>query len=335
MNSSGENAAQPLLAVENLRTRLLTRRGLVSVVDGVTFTVHSGQTFGIVGESGCGKSMLCKTLLRLLPRTAQVAPDADILLDGRPIQGLSEKALNRIRGKEIAMVFQNPMASLNPVMTVGAQVAEPLRRHLDMASAPARLRAAALLATVGIPLPKKSLDQFPHQMSGGMRQRVAIAMAVAAYPRLLIADEPTTALDVTVQADILDLLDHIQQERRMAMILVTHDLALVACRAHEVAVMYAGKIVERADTASLFKQPRMPYTRALLDARPRLGNPAHMPLSTINGRPPDLIRPLSGCRFAPRCPRMRKRCKLEEPVLCADAEGTHRYACWYPLGGRA
>ena len=335
MNASGEKAAPPLLAVENLRTRLLTPRGLVSAVDGVTFTVHSGQTFGIVGESGCGKSMLCKTLLRLLPRTAEVAPDAGILLDGRPIQGLSEKALNRIRGKEIAMVFQNPVASLNPVMTVGAQLAEPLRHHLGMASAPARQRAATLLATVGIPLPERSLDQFPHQMSGGMCQRVAIAMALAADPRLLIADEPTTALDVTVQADILDLLDHIQQERRMAMILVTHDLALVARRAHEVAVMYAGKIVERADTASLFQQPRMPYTRALIDARPRLDNAPHTPLSTINGRPPDLIRPPSGCRFAPRCPRVRQRCELEEPVLRADGDGTHRYACWYPLGGGA
>lgn len=334
MNATTQQRARPLMTVENLRTRLLTRSGYVRAVDGVSFSLNRGQTFALVGESGCGKSMLCKTLLRLLPVSAVVSPDTRIIFDGNPIHALSEKPLNRIRGKDITMIFQDPMSSLNPVMTIGDQVAEPLRHHLKMPRRAARDKTLALMAAVGIPMPHQRVHFFPHQLSGGLCQRVAIAMALAAGPKLLIADEPTTALDVTVQAEILDLLARLQTERRMAVILVTHDLGLAAGRAQEVAVMYAGKIVEQAATAALFDTPRMPYTRSLIAAIPRLDNSPHTMLATIDGHAPDLIRPPEGCRFAPRCPKVRSRCKAEDPPLRSDGDDTHRYACWYPCTGQ-
>jgi peptide/nickel transport system ATP-binding protein len=331
---TASDSSGPLLIIENLRTHLPTDRGLVRAVDGVSFTLDRGKTLGLVGESGSGKSMLCRTILGLLPRTAIVSEDASIRFDGREITQLPEKGLNRLRGLEIAMIMQDPMLSLNPTMTVGTQIAESLTYHLGMKRKPARGRAIELLKSVGIPMPERRVDQYPHQLSGGLRQRVAIAIALACEPKLLIADEPTTALDVTVQVEVLDLLQHLQTEQNMAMILITHDLGVVAGRTHKIAVMYAGNIVEMAPTSELFSHVRMPYTCALMDSIPRLADPPHTRLSTIAGQPPDLIGLPPGCRFAPRCPMAGKRCLEEDPPFEAHARGDHMFACWYPVGDR-
>ena len=331
---TASDSSGPLLIVESLKTYLPTDRGLVRAVDGVSFTLDRGKTLGLVGESGSGKSMLCRTILGLLPCAAVVSRDASIRFDGREISQLPEKGLNRLRGLEIAMIMQDPMSSLNPTMTVGNQIAESLIYHLGMKRKPARGRAIELLKSVGIPMPERRVDQYPHQLSGGLRQRVAIAIALACEPKLLIADEPTTALDVTVQAEVLDLLQHLQEERNMAMILITHDLGVVAGRTHKIEVMYAGKIVEQAQTSEFFSDMRMPYTRALMDSIPRLADPPHTRLSTIAGQPPDLIDPLQGCRFAPRCPMAGKRCLVEDPPFEAHDRGDHMFACWYPVGNR-
>ncbi len=330
----------PLLSVENLYAHLPTSRGVVHAVDGVSFSIDQGKTLGVVGESGSGKSIMCRALLGLLPPGALMPGEVRIRFDGQDLNGLSEKELRRIRGKEIAMIFQDPMTSLNPVMTVGGQVAESLRHHLKTKRKQARERAVELLRIVGVPTPEERVDQYPHQLSGGLRQRVAIAIALACEPKLLIADEPTTALDVTVQADILDLLAREQARRDMAMILITHDLGVAASRTHEIAVMYAGKIVERSSTSELFSGTRMPYTRALMDAIPRLVDPPHTRLKTIDGQPPDLIHPPRGCRFAPRCQRAEPRCEKKEPALVGRngcGHRTHWFACWRPIsvGGAA
>lgn len=328
---------QPLLTVENLTTHLLARNGVVRAVDGVSFNLNRGETLAIVGESGSGKSMLCRTILGLFPRCTQrtegLFSGGQICFDGKDLDQATPSELMRIRGKEIAVILQDPMSSLNPVMTVGRQIAEPLRHHLGMKCKAARERAITLLDSVGLPQPGNKVDAYPHQLSGGMRQRVVIAMALACEPKLLIADEPTTALDVTVQAEILNLLDRIRLDRNMGMILVTHDLGVVAGRAQHTAVMYAGKIVEQAPTAELFANMRMPYTRALMDAIPRLEDPSQTRLNTISGQPPNLASPMLGCRFAPRCTNALKDCFSEEPALEQDAiNPAHRYACWYPLG---
>lgn len=322
----------PLLSVEDLCVSFPTPREVVHAVDGVSFFLETGKTLGIVGESGCGKSMLCRSLLRLLPRSAVVPKKARAVLDGVDLLSLNEEALRRLRGRKIAIVLQNPLSSLHPLIKIGRQIAEPLIHHMGMHPTDARRKVVELLVSVGIPAPEKRADQFPHQLSGGMRQRVAIAMALSCHPRLLIADEPTTALDVTVQAEILDLLAQLQQKHRMAMILVTHDFRVAIGRTHETAVMYAGKIVERAPTEKLFDHSRMPYTRALLAAIPRLKNPAHTPLPAINGQPPDLLALQSGCRFAPRCPKVLPRCQEEEPPLRSNGLERHWFACWYPEG---
>jgi peptide/nickel transport system ATP-binding protein len=327
---TASDSSGPLLIVKNLKTHLLTDRGLVRAVDGISFTLDRGMTLGLVGESGSGKSMLCRTILGLLPRAAIMSRDASIIFDGREITQLPEKGLNRLRGLEIAMIMQDPMLSLNPTMTVGTQITESLTYHLGMKRKPARGRAIELLKSVGIPMPERRVDQYPHQLSGGLRQRVAIAIALACEPKLLLADEPTTALDVTVQTEVLDLLQHLQKERDMAMILITHDLGVVAGRAHEIAVMYAGKIVEQAQTSELFSDMRMPYTRALMDSIPRLDDPPHTRLSSIAGQPPDPIGLPIGCRFAPRCPVAGKRCLEEDPPFEAHDRGGHLFACWYP-----
>jgi oligopeptide/dipeptide ABC transporter ATP-binding protein len=322
----------PLLSVENLGVRFPSRNGTVRALNGVTFRLEAGRTLGLVGESGCGKSVLCRCLLRLLPSGVRIGPEARVVFDGTDLLRLKEKALNRIRGKEMAMVFQDPIGTLHPLMTVGRQVAEPLVHHMGAHPADARRKAVALLASVGIPTPDRRADAYPHQLSGGMRQRAAIAVALACGPRLLVADEPTTALDVTVAAEILDLLDRLQAARGMAMILVSHDLAVVAGRAHETAVMYAGRIVEQGPTEVLFQRPRMPYTRMLLDARPRLEDLPHTRLASIEGHLPDPTRSGAGCPFAPRCPRARTRCRETAPRLREAGEGEHRFACWYPEG---
>jgi peptide/nickel transport system ATP-binding protein len=324
-------AAPPLLSIERLSVRIDTPRGVVRAVDDVSLALPAGRTLGIVGESGSGKTMLAKAVLRLLPLRAQCS--GAVRLDGHALHTLSGEALRALRGRTMAVVLQDPMTSLNPVLSVGTQIVETLRAHLDVRAAAARERALELLAAVGIPEPARRLAQFPHQFSGGMRQRVAIAIALSCEPRLLIADEPTTALDVTVQAQILDLLAREQRRRGMALVLITHDLGVVAGRTDEVAVMYGGRVLEHAPTRSLFRAMRSPYTKALLAAIPRIDAPPHTPLAAIPGRPPDLARLPAGCAFAPRCEHASARCTAERPPLVAADSGSHAVACWHPTGG--
>ena len=328
---SAKGQIKPLLAVENLHTFLPTPEGQVHAIDGISFVLEPGKTLGVVGESGSGKTMTAYSLMGLLPRNAIISPETTIEFLGHNLVGLAGSQLRRILGKDIAMIFQDPMTSLNPVIKVGQQITEVLGHHLQMDKQTAREHATELLKQVGVPMAGRRFSQYPHQLSGGLRQRVAIAIALACEPQLLIADEPTTALDVTVQAQILDLLAKLQQDKQMAMILISHDLGVVAGRTHETAVMYAGKIVEQAATHELFNNITMPYTRALMDAVPRLTNPPHTILQAIGGQPPNLVDPPPGCRFAPRCTRAKARCRQEEPALINIEGQSHRFACWYPL----
>jgi peptide/nickel transport system ATP-binding protein len=319
----------PLLSIEGVSVSLPTPRGALKAVDNVDLAVAAGSTLGVVGESGCGKTMLSRAILQLLPKRARLS--GRVMFNGRDLASLPAEALRRLRGPELAVVFQDPMTSLNPVLTVGTQLVETLQAHLGMDIPAAVRRGAELLAEVGIPAPEQRLRQYPHQLSGGMRQRVAIAIALSCEPKLLIADEPTTALDVTIQAQILDLLAREQRRRHMAMILITHDLGVVAGRTDEVAVMYAGRVVERAPTTALFARMRMPYTEALLAAIPKLDSPPHTPLPAIAGRPPDPTRPLPGCSFAPRCKYADGQCHGSKPPLADPAHSGALYACWHPL----
>ena len=329
--ATGMPGSGPLLRVEHLRTEFPTPRGLVRAVDDVSFTLERGKTLGVVGESGSGKSVLSRTIMGLLPRSAQRS--GEVTFEGRRIHELDAAGYRELWGTEMAMVFQDPMTALNPVMKVGRQITESLRYHLDMDKSEARETAVALLRAVRIPEAERRFNAYPHEMSGGMRQRVVIAVALACGPKLLFADEPTTALDVTVQAQILDLLAEQQRDRYMAMVLVTHDLGVVAGRADEIAVMYAGRIVEKADTKVLFREMRMPYTEALLNAIPKLADPSHTRLAAIGGRPPDLVDPPKGCPFSPRCPYARERCQEERPELTpSESNPDHLYACFYPVG---
>ena len=323
-------AEQALLRVDSLKVYFRAARGLVRAVDGVSFALARGCTLGVVGESGSGKSVLARSLLGLLPDGATIRAGGHILFDGQDLSRQSEAALRRIRGRRIAMVFQDPMTALNPVMPVGGQIAQVLRHHFGMGTAAARTRGLELLASVGVPSPRQRLDEFPHQLSGGMRQRVMIALALACDPELLIADEPTTALDVTVQAQILDLLRRQQAERGMALILISHDLGVVARLADRIAVMYAGRMVEQASAQALFADMRMPYTAALFRSIPRLANPSHTRLEVIDGRPPDLAADLTGCRFAPRCRLADARCRAEEPPTEREPPD-HEFTCWHPV----
>ena len=329
--AAGDKVDGPLLEVEDIRTHFLTPSGTVRAVDGVSFTLDRGKTLGVVGESGSGKTILSRSVMGLLP-SRNVVRQGAIRYQGHSISDYSPEQMRSIWGTEMGMIFQDPMTSLNPVMKIGNQITESLRYHLDMDKREARETAIALLTSVGIPEPAQRVDEYPHQLSGGMRQRVMIAVSLACGPRLLFADEPTTALDVTVQAQILDLLQAQQTERHMAMILVTHDLGVVAGRTDEIAVMYAGKVVEKAPTSVLFSEMRMPYTEALLNSIPKLEHDSHTRLQIIGGRPPDLIDPPSGCNFSPRCPYAQPRCFEDEPPLRdADTPG-HQFACWYPVG---
>lgn len=323
----------PLLEVKDLVTHFSTPRGVVRAVDGVSFTLEAGRMLGIVGESGSGKTVLSRAILGLTPKRAVARAGGEIRFQGRDLRGLDEAALREVRGTGIAMIFQDPMTALNPVMRIGQQIMEPLRYHFGLSKRVALNQAIELLGQVGIPSPHKRVDEYPSQLSGGMRQRVMIAIALSCEPRLLIADEPTTALDVTVQAQILDLLQRLQQERDMAIILISHDLNVVGGRADEVAVMYAGQIVERGPARALFGEARMPYTHALLRSSPRLDEPSHTRLSAIPGRPPDLANPPAGCRFNPRCDRRGAKCTVELPPLIPDDDFDHVYRCWYPVGG--
>ena len=325
--------AEALLELEGVGVELATARGPLRAVDQVSLTLAAGRTLGIVGESGSGKTMLARAVLRLLPPNARMS--GGVRLDGRELTTLAPEALRQLRARSIAVVFQDPMTSLNPVLTIGTQIVETLQAHMEMDTTHARVRAVELLAEVGIPTPEARLRQYPHHLSGGMRQRVAIAIALSCEPRLLIADEPTTALDVTVQAQILDLLAREQRRRQMALVLITHDLGVVAGRTDEVAVMYAGRIVERAATRTLFKAMRMPYTQALLAAIPRIDAAPHTLLTTIPGAPPDMTRPAPGCAFAPRCAFADARCGEARPALVAPDAADHQFACWHPIAHAA
>ncbi|HEU4450898.1 MAG TPA: ABC transporter ATP-binding protein [Gaiellaceae bacterium] len=293
-----------LLEVRDLQTHFFMREGVVRAVDGVTFSLEKGKTLGLVGESGCGKSVTALSIMGLIPKPPARIVGGSVRFEGRDLAKLKERELEDIRGKEIAMIFQDPMTSLNPTIKISTQITEVLRRHLDMSKEQARRRAIELLEEVRIPNAAERLNDYPHRFSGGMRQRVMIASALACKPKLLIADEPTTALDVTIQAGILDLLDELRREYEMAMIIITHDMGVVAETADNIAVMYAGQIVEYAPALDLFERPEHPYTEALLAALPQLEaeDAREGRLTAIPGLPPSLIDPPDGCRFAPRCP---------------------------------
>ena len=326
----GGHASRPLLQVEGLRTEFATVRGPLRAVDGVSFHVRLGETLGVVGESGSGKSVLMRTLMGLLPRRG-VSTSGQAAFDGVDLLG-PRRATSPLWGTEVAMVFQDPMTALNPTKRVGEHISESLRYHRKLSHKDARERSIDLLDQVGISDPARRYTQYPHELSGGMRQRVTIAVALACEPKLLIADEPTTALDVTVQKQILDLLADLQAERGMAMILVTHDLGVVAGRTHRLAVMYAGRMVETSTTETVFANMRHPYTEALLASIPRIEQPSQTPLEALPGRPPDLMELDQGCRFAPRCRYATDRCRVEDPMLLFDRAG-HGVACWYPRNG--
>ena len=314
-----------LLDVRALRTSFSTPQGEARAVDGVSFSIDAGRTLGLVGESGCGKTMTALSILRLTPPAARIV-GGSIVFDGRDLLTLSAAEMRRIRGNAIAMIFQEPMSSLNPVFTVGNQIAEAVRLHQGLNRRSAHDKAIEMLKLVDIPEAERRVDEYPHQLSGGMRQRVMIAMALSCHPRVLIADEPTTALDVTIQAQILDLLAGLQRRLGMAMILVTHDLGIVAERADDVAIMYAGRIVERAPVAAIFSSPRHPYTRGLLRSIPKVGADRARRLEAIPGVVPDLLQLPSGCHFRDRCGRAISRCTAIDPSLDELRPG-HWAAC--------
>ncbi len=317
----------PLLDVQDLRTHFFTREGVVQAVDGISLSVDRGKVLGIVGESGCGKSVTALTLMRLIPSPPARIVSGRILFDGRDLLQLPESEMRKLRGDRIAMVFQEPMTSLNPVFTIGNQIAEILKVHRGLGRREALARAGDLLVRVGIPDPDRRLREYPHQLSGGMRQRVMIAMAVACEPALIIADEPTTALDVTVQAQILRLLRGLSESSGTALVLISHDLGVIAETAHTVAVMYAGRIVEYTTTEQLFAHPRHPYTLGLLKSLPRFTEGEKKRLEAIPGTVPKLSELPKGCKFNPRCPFVVDRCYREEPPL-EDKERGHRARCW-------
>jgi len=326
-----------LLEVDDLRTYFKTRAGEVHAVDGVSIAVERGKTLGIVGESGCGKSVTALSIMGLLPPSGRIV-SGSIRFDGRELTRMSQRELEDIRGRQIAMIFQDPMTSLNPTLRIGTQIMETMQRHLDVSRDEARKRAIDLLEEVHIPNARQRLDDYPHRYSGGMRQRVMIAIALSCNPRLLIADEPTTALDVTVQAGILDLLEELREEHEMSMIIITHDMGVVAEAADDIAVMYAGQIVEQTSAEELFDHPEHPYTEALLGALPQLEGEGvrRGRLTAIPGRPPDLLDPPTACRFAPRCPyaSFDDSCAKEPPELREIRPG-HLVRTAHPAGERA
>ncbi|GIN37911.1 MULTISPECIES: ABC transporter ATP-binding protein [Heyndrickxia] len=316
----------PLLEVRNLETAFSIEGKLYNAVDNVSFNVKPKQIVGVVGESGCGKSVMSLSVMKLLPKGIGSIRNGEVVFEGKNIAEMSDKEMNKIRGKDISMIFQEPMTSLNPVFTIGYQLQETLFNHMSISKKEAREKSIALLKSVGISRPEKIVDEYPHQLSGGMRQRVMIAIAIACQPKLLIADEPTTALDVTVQAQILDLLKEIQEVNDMAVIMITHDLGVVAEMCDEVIVMYAGKIVEKTDVDTLFHNPKHPYTELLMNAIPKMDEEVET-LSTIEGIVPSLQKmPQVGCRFANRCPKAMPECKTITPQL-AEIEAGHEVSC--------
>jgi oligopeptide/dipeptide ABC transporter ATP-binding protein len=316
-----------LLEVKNLETQFATSAGVVRAVDGVSWDVEEGETVALVGESGCGKSVSALSVMRLVSEPAGRIVGGEIVFKGRDLLKLSEEEMRDVRGRDIAMVFQEPMTSLNPVLTIGRQLTEGLEIHLGMTHEKATGRAVELLSMVGIPDPARRLTQYPHQFSGGMRQRMMIAMALACEPKLILADEPTTALDVTIQAQILELMQDLSRRLGVAMLIITHNLGVVARYADRVNVMYAGRIIERGTAAEIYADPRHPYTLGLLRSVPRLDEPIRAKLDPIEGQPPDLTRLPPGCAFAPRCAFRVERC-ADVPALEAIGAPGHLSACW-------
>jgi len=329
MQPGGEHNGGRLLTVEALRTCFYTSEGLIRAVDGIDLVIPKGGTIGVVGESGCGKSVTSLSIMRLLPDPPARIAGGKIFLEGSDLLAKTEAEMRTIRGGSISMIFQEPMTSLNPVLTIGKQITEIIRLHNRVSKREAGRRAVDALRRVGIPSPERRVEEYPHQMSGGMRQRAMIAMALSCEPKLLIADEPTTALDVTIQAQILALMENLQKQLGMAILLITHDLAVVSEVAERIYVMYSGKVVESADTKALFRNPRHPYTIGLLGSIPRLDEDKER-LRIIRGRVPDPLNMPSGCRFHPRCDSAMDICSQSEPDL-ADIEPAHRVSCWlYP-----
>jgi oligopeptide transport system ATP-binding protein len=318
----------PVLRVSDLKTVFATRDGQIHAVNGVTFSVAAGEVLGVVGESGSGKSVTMMALMGLLPSPPARITGGSILYQGREVRNMGAREMRHLRGGEIGFVFQDPMTSLNPVFTIGYQLVEPIRAHLRLSKRAARDRAAELLALVGIPDARQRLDDYPHQFSGGMRQRVMIAMALSCDPKVLIADEPTTALDVTIQAQILEIIRDLREKLGMGIIWITHDLGLVAGIADRVMVMYAGHVVEQGDVGQVFTDPRHPYTRALLGTVPSVTGERAKRLATIEGQPPILTAEATSCPFAPRCPHAFNRCRVENPTRRYIADG-HDVACWW------
>uniref|UniRef100_A0A832ID99 ABC transporter ATP-binding protein n=2 Tax=Pseudothermotoga TaxID=1643951 RepID=A0A832ID99_9THEM len=317
---------KPVLSVKNLKTYFYTEDGIVKAVDGVDFDVYQGETLGIVGESGCGKSVTALSILRILDEKGKIV-EGQVLLDGVDLTKIEEQEMRKIRGKDIAIIFQEPMVALNPVFTIGNQIMEAIMLHQKVDEKTARNMAIELLRKVGIPEPEKRIDQYPHELSGGMRQRAMIAMALSCKPKVLIADEPTTALDVTIQAQIMELMKELQREYGMAIMLITHDLGLIAENADRVVVMYAGKVVEYADVKTLFNDPKHPYTWGLLHAIPRL-DIEQTRLYNIPGVVPDPLHFPSGCKFHPRCEFKEERCTREEPQLI-EVDQNHTVRCFF------
>jgi len=323
----------PVLQIHDLSTHIQLTKSVVQAVGNVDLTIEPGEALGLVGESGCGKSMTGLSIMGLLPPGGAIV-GGSIKLDGRELVGLGDAELRAIRGNDIAMIFQDPLTSLDPTKTIGYQVAEPVRLHKGASKAAARERATEVLGLVGLPRPAERLADYPHQLSGGLRQRVMIAMALSCEPKLLIADEPTTALDVTIQAQILALLHDLKDRLGMAMLLITHDMGVIAGHADRVQVMYAGRMVETAETGDLFRHMHHPYTRALLASIPRLTSSRRQRLLSIPGLPPDLAPPPPGCRFAPRCGQATEKCRSEEPPLAGETP-EHLFSCWHPVDGPA
>jgi oligopeptide transport system ATP-binding protein len=317
----------PLLEVNGLKTQFFTQDGVVKAVDGVSFYVDEGETLGIVGESGCGKSVSVLSVMRLIPQPPGRIVEGEVLFEGRDLLQVSDDEIRRVRGNQIAMIFQDPMTSLNPVLTIGRQIGEALELHMGMNKSESARRSAELLSMVGIPEAEQRLDDYPHQFSGGMRQRAMIAMGLACDPRLLIADEPTTALDVTIQAQIVELVKRLRDEIGMAIIWITHDLGVVAGLADRMMVMYAGHAVEEAPVKEVYEDPRHPYTIGLLGSLPRLDEIREDKLKSIEGLPPDLIDLPPGCPFEPRCVYAVEKCREERPEL-EPVGPRHRIACW-------
>ncbi len=319
-----------LLQVDNLKTQFFTQDGVVKAVNGVSFRLGQGETLGIVGESGCGKSITAMSIMRLIPQPPGKIVDGQVLFQGKDILKMSDEQVRDIRGNDIAMIFQDPMTSLNPVLTINRQISESLELHKGMSKNESRARAIELLKMVGIPNAEQRVDQYPHQFSGGMRQRVMIAMALSCDPLVLIADEPTTALDVTIQAQILDLMRKLQQERGTAVMLITHDLGVVAGMSDRINVMYAGAVAETAETEELFANPRHPYTLGLLNSIPRLDMRTKQKLDPIRGLPPDLIDLPDMCPFSPRCDFSEEICERRAPALREVGPG-HQVSCWFDI----